>query len=84
LVKPEYEESFIAYIQNLNNEKLELKSESKEGKVLTVIGEMIDSSYEEGELISISDITDKYNEKYNPDGPDRFNISPNSVGKNYF
>jgi len=81
LVKPEYEESFIAYIQNLNNEKLELKSESKEGKVLSIIAEIIDSSYEEGELISISNITDHYNEEYNPDGPDRFNISSHSVGK---
>jgi len=81
LVKPEYETSFITYIQNLYNEKLELKSESKEGKVLTVIGEIIISGCEVEKLISISDISDHYNKKYNHDGPDRFNISSHSVGK---
>jgi len=79
-VNPEKEESFIKFLKNLNNDTLMQKSETREGKILAVIDELIDNKgLSDGGIIRMSDITDHYNNKHH-EGDTRYNLSPNSAG----
>jgi len=86
IIKPEKKEIFMKFLSNLNSDKLSQKSESKEGKILVAILDVIEKfDLDTGDKIRIKDIVDEYNNKNikSTDGEkfNKFNITPTGVGK---
>jgi len=78
VVKPENEELFLSFIKEIRKDQVSKKSECKEGRMLTIINELINTNdYVDGCIIRISEITEKYNENV---PYERFKISDRRIG----